>query len=278
MIELNVIRTRIEDRVLVATLDAPPLNLIGPDIVGDLVRLVHYLEAHEEQISVVVFDSANPDFFSAHVDMVNLPALAKELGHLSPGASLWTLYRRISTLNQVTIASIAGRVRGAGSEFILSCDMRFASAERGVFGQPEVGVGAIPGAGAAQLLTRLMGRGRALEVLLGADDFPADLAERYGWINRALPDADLATFVNTLAHRISRFPLTGLADTKTQVNDITLPQPDALITDSQLFLQAVARPDAQVRLAALFEKGMQTNGMLEADFGAALAELSPAPS
>ena len=272
-LELDVIHNRIEDRVLFATLDAPPLNLIGPGIVRDLIRLVQQLEEHEDDVSVVVFDSASPDFFSAHVDMTTRPAMLKELGRLAPDASLWTLYRRISTLNQVTIASIAGRVRGAGSEFILACDMRFASRERAVFGQPEVGVAAIPGAGAAQHLSRLMGRGRALEALLGADDFSADLAERYGWINRALPDAELAAFVETLARRISRFPLAGIADTKRQVNDITLPAPDALAEDSRLFVEGMRSPVGQARLTMLFERGLQTDGELEAGFGAALAQL-----
>ena len=118
-----------------------------------------------------------------------------------------------------------------------------------------------------------MGRGRALEALLGADDFSADLAERYGWINRALPDAELVAFVETLAHRISRFPLAGIADTKRQVNDVTLPAPDALAEDSRLFVEGMRSPVGQARLTMLFERGLQTDGELEAGFGAALAQL-----
>ena len=274
MLKLEAIRTRQEGRVLFATLDAPPLNLIGPAIVDDLVTLVLHLETEGHGISVVVFDSASPDFFSAHVDMTQVPALREKLARLGAGQGLGGLYLRISSLKQVTIASIAGRVRGAGSEFVLACDMRFASRERALFGQPENGVGAIPGAGAAQHLTRLMGRGRALEVLLGADDFTADLAERYGWINRALPDAELARFVETLARRMARFPAAGLADTKRQVNAISLPGIDALNEDSRLFLQGVSRPETQARLKALFAAGLQKPaGDAEMDFGAVLGRI-----
>jgi enoyl-CoA hydratase/carnithine racemase len=129
--------------------------------------------------------------------------------------------------------------------------MRFASHERAVFGQPEVGVGAVPGA--AQYLTRLLGRGRILEVRLSADDFPADLAEHCGWINRALPDAELTGFVNALADRMSRIPLASVADTKRRVNDITLPAADAVGEDSRLFLQGMGSPVGQARLWTLFE-------------------------
>jgi enoyl-CoA hydratase/carnithine racemase len=153
--------------------------------------------------------------------------------------------------------------------------MRFAS-DRAVFGQPEVGLGAVPGAGAMQHLTRLMGRGRALEALLGADDFPADLAERYGWINRALPEDELPAFVSALASRIARFPRAGIADAKRRVNDIALPSVEALHEDSQLFLSGLNRPETQARSKLLFERGMQTDGPVEDGFGLALADLPSA--
>lgn len=273
MLKLDAMHVRIESRVLFATLDLPPLNLIGPEITRDLIILLQYLEEHENEISVVVFDSANPNFFSAHVDMTKPQAMREELDKFGAGATLGLLYRRFSSLKQVSIVSVAGRVRGGGSEFILACDMRFASRERAIFGQPEAGVGAIPGAGAAQHLTRLMGRGRALEALLGADDFSAELAAEYGWINRALPDNELSAFVKTLAHRIARFPLAGLADVKQQVNAIALPGVEALNEDSRLFVQGASRPESQARLKTLFDRGMQTDGQLEAEFGSALASL-----
>jgi len=271
MLALETLDVQIDNRVLYATLNAPPLNLIGPEMVSDLVTLVQYLESHDD-VSVVVFGSASPDFFSAHVDMYRASELGSELARLEPGAPLGALYRRISTLDQVSIAAITGRVRGAGSEFILACDMRFAS-DRAVFGQPEIGVGAVPGAGALQHLTRLMGRGRALEALLGADDFPAELAERYGWINRALPEDELPAFISTFARRIARFPRAGIADAKRRVNDIALPSVDALHEDSQLFLAGLSRPETQARSKLLFERGMQTDGPLEEGFGLALADL-----
>jgi enoyl-CoA hydratase/carnithine racemase len=272
---LDAIGIRIEDRVLYATLDIPPLNMIGPEFVRDLITLINYLESHEDEVSVVVFDSGNPEFFSAHVDMAQVSGLGTELARLGPGSTLGSLYRRISTLNQVSIASITGRVRGAGSEFILGCDMRFAG-DRAVFGQPEVGVGAIPGGGAAQQLARLMGRARAIEVLVGADDFSAELAERYGWINRALPEADLPKFVTALARRIANFPLAGVADAKRRVNEITLPTTDAFAEDSKLFVAGVSRPESQARIAMLFQRGLQTDGPVEAGLGGALGDL-PAP-
>ncbi|MGB9226551.1 enoyl-CoA hydratase/isomerase family protein [Mycobacterium sp.] len=271
MLTLDTLGTRVEDRVLYATLNSPPLNLIGPEMVRDLVSLVLYLESHDD-ISVVVFDSASPDFFGAHVDMARASELGGEIARLEPGAPLGVLYRRISTLNQVSIAAITGRVRGAGSEFTLACDIRFASASA-IFGQPEVGIGAIPGAGAVQHLTRLMGRGRALEALIGADDFSAELAERYGWINRAVPEDELPEFVSDLARRIARFPVAGIADAKRRVNAIALPGVDALREDSQLFLAGLARPVAKARITVLFEGGLQTQGSLETGFGPALGDL-----
>jgi enoyl-CoA hydratase/carnithine racemase len=274
MLTADTLDIRIDSRVLYVTLNTPPLNLIGPEMVRDLVTLVQYLEASDD-VSVVVFGSAKPQFFSAHVDMYRAAELSTELARLEPGAPLGALYRRISTLQQVSIAAITGRVRGAGSEFVLACDMRFAS-DRAMFGQPEVGLGAIPGAGAVQHLTRLMGRGRALEALVGADDFSADLAERYGWINRALPEDELPAFVSVLAARIARFPSAGVADAKRRVNSIALPDVDALREDSQLFLAGLKRPETQARTKLLFERGMQTDGAVEAGFGLALADLPPA--
>jgi enoyl-CoA hydratase/carnithine racemase len=271
MLTVNTLDVRIDNRVMYATLSVPPLNLIGPEMVSDLITVVQYLESHDD-VSVVVFDSASPDFFSAHVDMYRASELSNELARLEPGAPLGALFRRISTLDQVSIAAITGRVRGAGSEFVLACDMRFAS-ERAVFGQPEIGVGAVPGAGALQHLPRLMGRGRALEALLGADDFSAELAERYGWINRAIPEDELPAFISTFARRIARFPRAGIADAKRRVNEFALPSAEDLHEDSQLFLAGLSRPETQARSKLLFDRGMQTHASLEEGFGLALADL-----
>src|SRR5262249_47002021 len=158
-------------------------------------------------------------------------------------ASIGLLFRHLSASRLVTIAQIEGRVRGAGSEFVLACDMRFAARETAIFAQPESGLSVIPGAGGVQHLTRLMGRGRALEVLLSADDYDADLAERYGWINRSLPGQALDAFVQGLAHRIAGFPAAGRVMLKERVNAIALAPVEEFRRDSDLFGQGVRGPD-----------------------------------
>src|SRR5262249_28595673 len=156
------------------------------------------------------------------VDVNKIKEYRAEAAKLTGEASIALLFRYLSASRLVTIAQIEGRVRGAGSELVLACDMRFAARETAIFGQPEPGLGVIPGGGAVQHLTRLMGRGRALEVLLSAQDYDADLAERYGWINRALPAVRLGDFVSALAQRIARFPSAGLVAVKDRVNAIAL--------------------------------------------------------
>jgi enoyl-CoA hydratase/carnithine racemase len=158
----------------------------------------------------------------------------------------------------VTIAQIEGRVRGVGSEFILACDMRFAARESAIFGQFEPSFGVIPGAGGAQHLARLMGRGRALEVMLSAQDYDADLAERYGWINRALPAAQLSDFVKSLAHRVAGFPAAGHVIVKERVNAICLPSVEDIRRDSDLFLEGTRTNEFQQLTQAAMENGFQT--------------------
>ncbi|GGP65519.1 enoyl-CoA hydratase/isomerase family protein [Saccharothrix coeruleofusca] len=276
MQSLTAIRTRVEDHVLFATLDHPPLNLIGPELAHDLVSIVRHLESAPDEIRVVVFDSAVPRYFSAHLDVTRIKELNAELARLAPGTTTADLYSRISGLSQVSIAVIAGHVGGAGSEFALACDMRFASREKAVFTQMEVGVGLLAGAGAIQHLTRLMGRSRALEVLLSADDHTADLAERYGWVNRALPDADLWPFVDALARRIAKFPLEGVTQTRRRVNRIALPEASAVNEDLRIFARLLKLPETRARIAALLAAGMQTDSALEAAFGAAVGQLESA--
>src|SRR5205807_7778816 len=147
----------------------------------------------------------DPDYFISHVDVPKIEEYRAEAAKLTGEASIALLFRHLSASRLVTIAQIEGRVRAAGSEFVLACDMRFAARESAIFSQPEPALGVVPGGGAVQHLTRLMGRARALEVILGAEDYSAELAERYGWINRALPADALGDFVRSLAHRIARF-------------------------------------------------------------------------
>jgi enoyl-CoA hydratase/carnithine racemase len=164
-------------------------------------------------------------------------------------------------------------VRAAGSEFVLACDMRFAARETAIFGQFEPAFGTVPGGGAVQHLTRLMGRARALEVMLSAEDYDADLAERYGWINPALPAGELDEFVSSLAHRIAGFPAAGHAAVKDRVNAIALAPAEDFRRDSDLFGEGVRRPEAQSRIGAAIERGLQTP-----DAERDLARLLVAPS
>ena len=206
-----------EGAVLFAEISAPPMNLLGPELVRDLVSLIRLAEA-DDSVKVVVFNSADPDYFISHVDLTRVAEYRAEAAALTGEASIAALFRHLSASRLVTIAQIEGRVRGAGSEFVLACDMRFAAKETAIFGQFEAAFGQIPGGGGAQYLTRVMGRARALEVMLAADDYDADLAERYGWINRALPADGLGDFVRALAHRIAAFPAAGQAAVKDRVN------------------------------------------------------------
>ena len=183
------------------------------------------------------------------------------------------LFRRLSVSRLVTIAQIEGRVRGAGSELVLACDLRFAARESAVFAQPEVGLGALPGAGGIQYLTRLLGRARALEVILSADDYDADLAERYGWINRALPRSTLGGFVRSLAHRIAAFPAASVGAVKERVNAIALAPVDEFRRDSGLFGDLMRDAEAQDRIKAAMKQGLQTRDA-ELALGRLLGELA----
>ncbi|HEX3335035.1 MAG TPA: enoyl-CoA hydratase/isomerase family protein [Jatrophihabitans sp.] len=243
--------------VLFAEIAAPPMNLLGPELVRDLVSLIRLAEA-DESVKVVVFKSADPDYFISHVDLTQVRAYRAEAAKLTGEASIAALFRHVSASRLVTIAQIAGRVRGAGSEFVLACDMRFAAQETAVFGQFEPAFGQVPGGGAVQYLTRLMGRARALEVMLTAGDYGADLAERYGWINRALPADALDEFVRALARRIAAFPAAGHVAVKQRVNAISLAPLEDFRRDSDLFRDGVGRPETQRLIEVAMRRGLQT--------------------
>jgi enoyl-CoA hydratase/carnithine racemase len=233
------------------------MNLLGPDLVRDLVSLIERAEA-DDAVQVAVFRSADPEYFISHVDVTRIGEYRDAAARLTGEASLAMLFRHLSASRLITIAQVEGRVRGAGSEFVLACDMRFAARESAVFGQPEVGFGLVPGGGALQHLARLMGRGRALEVMLSGEDYDAELAERYGWINRALPADELGGFVSSLAHRIAGFPPAALAAIKDRVDAITLAPADDFRRDSDLFLERATEPAAQSRIGAAMKRGFQT--------------------
>ena len=253
----ETLNVRAEESVLFAEIAAPPMNLLGPELVRDLVSLIQRAEA-DETVQVLVFTSADPDYFISHVDLTQISEYRAEAAKLTGEASIALLFRYLSASRLVSIAQIEGRVRAAGSEFVLACDMRFAARESAIFGQFEPSLGVIPGGGAAQHLTRLMGRARALEVMLSAEDYDADLAERYGWINRALPADALGDFVSSLAHRIARFPAAGRAVVKDRVNAIALAPAQDFRRDSDLFGEGVRRPEVQRQIGVALEHGLQT--------------------
>jgi enoyl-CoA hydratase/carnithine racemase len=254
---MNTIRTRTAQGVLFAEIAAPPMNLLGPELVRDLVSLIGGAEA-DDSVTVVVFKSADPDYFISHVDLTRVAEYRAEAAALTGEASIASLFRHLSASPLVTIAQIDGRVRGAGSEFVLACDMRFAARERAIFGQFEPAFGQVPGGGATQYLTRLMGRGRALEVLLSAGDYDADLAERYGWVNRSLPADELDEFVTALARRIAAFPAGGHAAVKERVNAISLAALEEFRRDSDLFAARVSSHETQQLINAAMQRGFQT--------------------
>ena len=242
------------------TFSNPPINMFVPTTVVELGALMTELEA-EQSVKVVVFQSANPEFFTAHLDVAKAVA--------QPGVlDLWRdCVLRLSSSPVVSIAKIRGRTRGIGNEFVLACDMRFASRQNALFGQPEVGVGLIPGGGALEWLPRLVGRSRALEIVLSADDFNADIAERYGWVNRTMEDTDLDSFVDTLARRVASFDRKTLASAKAQINRFGTPTPAELQSSNDMIFPMLAWPDAQARRDKLRNIGYGVRSDFELNFG-----------
>src|SRR5499427_4185813 len=205
------------------TFDHPPLNIFGPETIPQLSEVVSELET-DHDVKVVVFDSAVEGFFLTHYDFLAKPEDTTNLPPCPTGLPMLPdMLVRISRAPVVSIALIRGHATGVGSELALASDMRFASREKAILSQWEVGAGIVPGGGPMARLPRLMGRGRALEVLLGADDIPGDLAELYGYVNRSLPDADLDAFVESLATRIASFDKRAISETKRFVDVASLP-------------------------------------------------------
>ena len=242
------------------TFDNPPINMFVPATVVELGALMSELEA-DPSVKVIVFQSANPDFFVAHLDVAKAAERPETLG-------LWREFvLRLSSTAVVSIAKIRGRTRGIGNEFVLACDMRFASRQNTLFGQPEIGVGLVPGGGALEWLPRLVGRSRALEIVLGGDDFDADIAERYGWVNRTLDDDDLDSFVDTLVRRLASFDRETLAAAKAQVNRFGTPTATELQSSNDLFFPLLALPSAQARRAKVRNIGYGIRSDFELNFG-----------
>jgi enoyl-CoA hydratase/carnithine racemase len=268
----ETLTVREDGAVLFVEIAAPPMNLLGPELVRDLVSLIQLAEA-DDAVQVLVFTSADPDYFISHVDVTRINEYRDEAAKLTGEPSIALMFRHLSASRLVSIAQIEGRVRGAGSEFVLACDIRFAALESAIFCQPEQGFGTIPGAGGVQHLVRLMGRARALEVILSSQDYDAELAERYGWINRALPAGALGDFVSSLAHRIAGFPAAGHVTVKERVNAIALAPTEDFRRDSDMFGGAVRTPESQSRIQAAMMRGFQTRDA-EMDLARMLGDLT----
>jgi len=259
------------------TFDNPPINLIDPMMIVELHRLLDEIEGDNE-VAVVLFDSADPDYFLAHYDIL---ADATPFEALPPVANRnyhWTNFlNRLSKSPAVTISAIRGRARAAGSEFVLATDIRFASSERAILGQFEVGFAAVPGGGPSTRLPGIVGRGRAFEILLGGDDFDGELADRYGYVNRAVPDAEFVEFVDAFANRVSRFDLLALAGIKRFVNGASLPD-GTLTAEMDAFTEAIARPATQSIVAKAIDEGFQQRSDLELNVGAYIGNVSYDPA
>jgi len=254
----TALRIAVDRGVASVTIDHPPINLLDVTLIGDLDRAGRELET-DPRVKVVVLQSANRDFFVAHADVTLIqqlpptpPPRAEKLGFFH------AMVDRFRTMPKATIAAIAGRCRGGGSELALSCDMRFAAIGRAVLGQPEIAVGIIPGGSGCTRLPRLVGRGRALEIILGCDDFDAATAERYGYVNRAVAADELEPFVARLARRIATFPAEAIALAKEAVAQADAGIEDALATEERIFFRTLATDGARRRMAAAMAHGLQT--------------------
>src|ERR1700723_799114 len=255
-----------------AIFDYPPFNVVDGDVFQALQDLLVRMET-SESLRVIVFESALPDFYLSHFDLTG------KLGNVMAGVGpsglpiLIDTFVRITRSSVASIAKIRGCVRGASSEFVLACDMRFASRENTLLGQPEVGVGVHPGGGGTERLPHLVGRGRALEIVLSANDFNGDTAERYGYVNRSLPDAELDGFVDALARRIGSFDRRALVASKHPVNQVSLPPFDRLLDAFASFGTALGWPEAQNRIKTVLGRGLQRDAGFEKNWPEVLGTL-----
>lgn len=252
--------------------DYPPFNIVDAILFQGLQDLLGRMDA-SPSLRVVAFESANPEFYLAHFDLTGKTGNITTAVGPSGLPILTDTFVRITRSPVASIAKIRGCVRGASSEFVLACDMRFASRENTLLGQPEVGVGIHPGGGGTERLPHLVGRGRALEIILGANDFDGDTAERYGYVNRALPDAELDGFVDTLARRIASFDRRAIAAAKSLVNRVSLPSADQLLDALNSFQTALTWTETQQRIEALLKRGLQQDSSFERRWPAVLGTL-----
>ena len=256
------------------TLENPPLNLMGPEFVLQLREIVTALE-RDDQVKVVTFESAVEGFFLNHSDFEAKLEDLTSIPQGPTGLEAWPdILVRLTRAPVVSIALVRGRATGNGSELALACDMTFASREKSIFSQWEVGVGLVAGGGPMARLPRLIGRARALEVLLSADDIRGERAELLGYVNRSLPDAELDAFVDALATRIASFDKWAIANTKRLVNEASLPPDIELAAGWDACMSSIKRPAAQTSIKALFERGFHKPGDAENRLGVYVGQLS----
>jgi enoyl-CoA hydratase/carnithine racemase len=252
--------------------DYPPFNIVDATLYQALQGLLARMDA-SPSLRVVVFESANPEFFLAHFDLTGKTGNITTAVGPSGLPILTDTFVRITRSPVASIAKIRGCVRGVSSEFVLACDMRFASRENTLLGQPEVGVGVHPGGGGTERLPLLVGRGRALEIVLGANDFDGDTAAQYGYVNRALPDDELNGFVDALARRIATFDGRAIAAAKRLINQVSLPSADNLLSALNSFQTALAWPETLQRVQALLKHGLKQERDFERHWPAMLDSL-----
>lgn len=245
----------------------PPINMFDTEFSKQLMVLVDEMEA-DPNLKVVVFESADPYFFVAHVELLNVEDFPKGIGKTGLSIAWPDIAKRLEQAPFVSIASIRGRARGLGSEFAQAFDIRFASKEKAFLAQVEIGIGSFPGGGGLERLHRLTGKARALEIILSGDDYDAETAAFYGWVNRAIPDAELDVFVDNFAKRIASFDKKAIASIKAIMNERAVLPRNEDITDTQVkFFASLEWPEARQRIKNLFEKGLQQNGELELNLG-----------
>lgn len=259
--DYTLLKIAVAEGVCRVTIDNPPINLADLALIIETDRMAQEVAA-DDDVRVLVIDSADPEFFVAHADVTLLQGLPTDDTALHDELSLFhTIVERFRTMPKATIAVIEGIARGGGSELALACDMRFAALGKAVLSQPEVAVGIIPGGGATQRLPRLVGRARALEIVLGGNDVDAATAEAWGYVNRALPPDELRPFVDALAARIASHPPEVIAFAK-QAVDAGVGDLDAgLQVEDQLFRQSLGRPEATARMRAFMDLGGQTRAV-----------------
>lgn len=217
---LTSLKVQVDAGIAHVILHHPPINLFDDAMSKDLDQITRELE-RDSQIRVIILQSAIPEFFIAHSGLARVAAGPKDVSQVSATSNFrlsQIITERFRNMPKVVIAKVEGRARGGGNEIVLAADMCFAARETAVFGQPEIMVGLVPGGGSTQRLPALIGRARAIEVLLSGEDFSASTAERFGWINRAMSREELGPFVESLARRIATFPPHAVAHIKAAVN------------------------------------------------------------